>query len=168
VSYPETVRERDDVMTREHTRTVDSAAYEVARERAETIDGGVAVGVTDADDRLLLIRNDWADGWLLPGGGVEPGEDWERAAVREVREETGVTVAVDRPVCVGRGHLRNVESGATLPAEAYVVFAATPTDGTTLAADPGVDGEDIRDVAWFGVIPDSVHDREQVRLFLGG
>jgi ADP-ribose pyrophosphatase YjhB (NUDIX family) len=168
VSYPETVRDRDDVVTREHSRTVDATAYEAARSRAETIEGGVAVGVTDADDRLLVIRNDWADGWLLPGGGVEPGEDWERAAVREVYEETGVTVTVDRPVCVGRGHFRNAESGTTLPAEAYVVFAATPTDGTTLAADPGVDDEDIRDVAWFHVRPDDVHDREQLELFLDG
>lgn len=166
MSYPETVRDRDDVVTREHWRTVDAAAYEAAHERAETIDGGVAVGVTDASGRLLLIRNDWADGWLLPGGGVEPGEDWERAAVREVREETGLAVTVDRPVCVGRGRLRDVESGATLPVERYVVFAATPTDGTTLAAVPGVDGEDIRDVAWFDAIPEAVHDRGQVALFL--
>lgn len=166
MSYPETARDRDDVVTREHSRVVDTAAYEAARERAETIDGGVAVGVTDASGRLLLIRNDWADGWLLPGGGVEPGEDWERAAVREVREETGLAVTVDRPVCVGRGRLRDVESGATLPVERYVVFAATPTDGTTLAAVPGVDGEDIRDVAWFDAIPEAVHDRGQVALFL--
>jgi 8-oxo-dGTP pyrophosphatase MutT (NUDIX family) len=28
--------------------------------------------------------------WVLPGGGVEPGESWEQAALREMWEETGM------------------------------------------------------------------------------
>ena len=44
-----------------------------------------------ADEELLLSH--WRDGsrhgWTLPGGGIDPGEHPEHAAVREVFEETG-------------------------------------------------------------------------------
>jgi 8-oxo-dGTP diphosphatase len=49
--------------------------------------------------RLLMVRRIKQEGsleWAGPSGQVEPGETPEEAAVREVREEVGLTVAVER------------------------------------------------------------------------
>ena len=49
----------------------------------------------DPDDRVLLLRiQEPSVGkpafWITPGGGLEPGETHEEAALRELREETGL------------------------------------------------------------------------------
>ena len=49
--------------------------------------------VIDPAERVLLMHGAGigpADYWVLPGGGVEPGETPLEVAIREVREETGL------------------------------------------------------------------------------
>ena len=66
------------------------------------IRSSVRVVVLDADDRILLFRTREAGQprfglwWELPGGGIEPGENAEQTAVRELAEETGIEVDVRR------------------------------------------------------------------------
>ena len=55
----------------------------------------VGAVVVDAAGRLLLIRRGHAPSaglWSVPGGRVEAGESLTEAVVREVREETGLTI----------------------------------------------------------------------------
>jgi 8-oxo-dGTP pyrophosphatase MutT (NUDIX family) len=57
----------------------------------------VRVVLADAGGRILLFHvmtPDYVpDGWWeLPGGGIDPGESYLDAAVREIREETGLTL----------------------------------------------------------------------------
>ena len=53
--------------------------------------------ILDPDDRVLLFFFCFDEGplagetyWATPGGGVEPGENYSQAAVRELFEETGI------------------------------------------------------------------------------
>jgi len=59
--------------------------------------------VFDAQDRLLLIRRahePFRDRYALPGGFVDIGETVEAAALRELKEETGVEGRVERLIGV--------------------------------------------------------------------
>jgi ADP-ribose pyrophosphatase YjhB (NUDIX family) len=68
--------------------------------RATHLRPAVAAIVTNGDGRLLLQRRSDNGLWAVPGGGVEIGESVSAAMVREVREETGLTVAIERLVGV--------------------------------------------------------------------
>ncbi|MGQ0485422.1 MAG: NUDIX domain-containing protein [Hyphomicrobiales bacterium] len=57
---------------------------------------GARTAAIDAQGRVLLVRHGYAPGWILPGGGVERGETVFAAALRELREETGI-VAEEEP-----------------------------------------------------------------------
>ncbi len=41
------------------------------------------------DNKILLVRHTYIDGWYLPGGGVNAHESAQQAVVREAREEVG-------------------------------------------------------------------------------
>ena len=54
----------------------------------------------EKDSAILLqnrVKKDW-QGYTLPGGHIEPGESIVDAVVREIREETGLTV-LDPHLC---------------------------------------------------------------------
>ena len=52
--------------------------------------------VVDDSGRVLLGRRTDTGKWALPGGAIDPGEQPADAAVREVYEETGVHIVVER------------------------------------------------------------------------
>ncbi|MCY3975251.1 MAG: NUDIX hydrolase [Simkaniaceae bacterium] len=53
-----------------------------------------------SEDRLsvLLVRRRDLPVWVLPGGGIDAGETPEEGALRECREETGLSVRILRKV----------------------------------------------------------------------
>lgn len=68
-------------------------------------------------DSLLLVRHRKGDKryWMLPGGGLDYGETFEACAIREIKEETGLDISVERMIYVseaicprGSRHIVNV------------------------------------------------------------
>jgi 8-oxo-dGTP diphosphatase len=97
--------------------------------------------ITDAAGRLLLIKRGTqpeAGRWSLPGGRVEPGESDQQALVREVAEETGLTVAPGPLVGTVERPWRD---GASLDIRDY---RATVTGGELAA------GDDAAEACWAG------------------
>ena len=62
----------------------------------------VAAGVLfrDGAGRVLLVKPTYKQGWDIPGGYVEPGESPKQAALRELREELGISPAIGRLLIV--------------------------------------------------------------------
>ena len=92
--------------------------------------------VTDGQGRLLMIKRGHDPGaglWSIPGGRIEPGETDAEALVREMIEETGLTVEVGR--LIGRVQRPGL-NGAVIDIRDY---AATVTGGTLRAGDDAAD-----------------------------
>jgi ADP-ribose pyrophosphatase YjhB (NUDIX family) len=83
------------------------------------VDLGVSVLVVDRGRVLLTKREDF-EVWCLPGGSVEAGESLGQAAIREVREETGLEIELTGLVGIYSRPSWSTHS---------VVFAAYPTGG---------------------------------------
>jgi ADP-ribose pyrophosphatase YjhB (NUDIX family) len=96
----------------------------------------VGAVVTDSRGRLLLIKRGHEPGaglWSLPGGRIEPGETGAEALIREMLEETGLTVEPGR--LLGRVQ-RPGAGGDVIDIRDY---AATVTGGTLRAGDDAAD-----------------------------
>jgi 8-oxo-dGTP pyrophosphatase MutT (NUDIX family) len=73
----------------------------------------VRVVVRDSEGRILLFHArdveapELGEWWELPGGGIDAGESYLQAAIRELREETGIAISV---VQVGPPSWRRIAS----------------------------------------------------------
>jgi len=58
--------------------------------------GGVRVVIANEEGKILMVRqhHEERDIWMVPGGGIEEGENSIEAAVREAKEETGLDIEV--------------------------------------------------------------------------
>jgi len=114
----------------------------------------VGAVIKDDQGRLLLIKRGHEPGaglWSLPGGRIEPGETDAEALVREMREETGLTVqagallgSVRRPVPGGPPAAAGSQDDSAAGGQDNTVldirdYAATVTGGTLRAGDDAAD-----------------------------
>lgn len=112
----------------------------------------VAGAVIDDQGRVLAIRRADNGHWEPPGGVLELDERIEDGLVREIQEETGLTVKAERLT----GVYKNIKRGIVA-----LVFRCTPTEGTTNA-----DSDETRELAWLtaGEIETRMDQAYAVRL----
>lgn len=109
---------------------------------ADVTAAGAVVLRKDNGGEVLLVHRPKYDDWAWPKGKQEPGEHITGTAVREVLEETGVEIRLDRP----------------LPRQLYVVSGGRAKTVHywigRVVGDPDVSGyqanTEIDQVAWFG------------------
>ncbi len=115
---------------------------------------GVTGIVRDHDGQVLLLRHRlWPQGrqWGLPTGYARAGETFPDTVVREVREETGLTVTVSE--------LAHLRSGYKLRAE--VAYEALCIGG-----ELRLSSLEILDAQWFtpDALPAGLHDAHRVLI----
>ncbi|MBT2601822.1 NUDIX hydrolase [Peribacillus sp. V2I11] len=89
----------------------------------------VSVAVLNNKNEILLVKN-WKRGWEFPGGYVENGESLHSAAIREVKEESGIEIQLSK-MC---GLIQDVNNS-----RCTVLFLGNPLSGTLTGGDDALD-----------------------------
>jgi 8-oxo-dGTP pyrophosphatase MutT (NUDIX family) len=97
---------------------------------ANSIVVAVTAFIQDAAGRLLMIRRTDNDLYAIPGGAQEVGETIVQTVVREVREETGITVNATGLIGVYSDPAHVIEfSDGEVRQEFSLCFRARPIEG---------------------------------------
>lgn len=107
---------------------------------------GVAAVVLDDGGEVLLVKRADRQRWALPTGTVERGESLTRALVREVKEEAGLDIEIDRLSGVYSAPEQQVFSYASGQTVHFVTscFRCRPAGGRLTA-----DGDEVVDAGFF-------------------
>ncbi|OKJ17024.1 NUDIX domain-containing protein [Kitasatospora sp. CB01950] len=118
--------------------------------------------VTDGEGRILLQRRTDNGLYALPGGTMDLGESLPGAAVREVREETGLDVEITGLVgtYTDPRHVISYSDGEVRQ-QFNVCFTARITGGTLRISD---ESTDLRFVAPEDIGDLPMHHTQQLRL----
>ncbi|MCI5721837.1 MAG: NUDIX hydrolase [Firmicutes bacterium] len=109
--------------------------------------GGVRVVVVNDKKEILMVKqhHENRDIWMVPGGGIEEGENSIQASVREVKEETGLDITVT-------GMAWHMEEVSEARGQRFVNYMVGKVEGgqLNLGRDPELDDDKqvLREVAF--------------------
>ena len=112
--------------------------------KANSLVPSVNVVVTNADGEVLLIRRSDNDNWAVPGGAIDLGESLIQAAIRETREESGITCEITGLVGIYTDpkHILLYTSNGEARQEFSILLTAHATSGDLTPSD------ETSDVRW--------------------
>src|SRR5882762_9840565 len=110
-----------------------------APEANSLVVGGSAV-VVDRSGRILLQRRSDSGHWALPGGAMDIGETFAESVIREVKEETGFDVRIERIVGIysDPGHVFVYDDGEVRQ-EFNICLACTIVGGALAVSNESTD-----------------------------
>ncbi|MBC7220330.1 NUDIX domain-containing protein [Candidatus Bipolaricaulota bacterium] len=95
----------------------------------ERASGFILFRERDREREYLIIRHRGGGHWGFPKGHIEPGEDEQTAAQREVEEEVGITRLAPVPGFVERIAYRFPRGGEVVHKEVTLFLAEVDEDG---------------------------------------
>ena len=104
---------------------------------ANSLVPSVNVVVTNEGGDVLLIQRSDNGNWAIPGGAIDLGESLTQAAVRETREESGITCEVTGIVGIYTDpqHVILYTSNGEARQEFSIVLTARAVDGDPTPSD---------------------------------
>lgn len=108
----------------------------------ERVDVVYAFIFDEKEEKLLMVKNIKHDDWTMPGGMVEAGEILSEAVVREVKEETGLTIEPGDILAVNKAFMEKYNHHAI-----FFTFKAMAVNGDIAIQDT----ETIADTAWVSI-----------------
>lgn len=99
--------------------------------KARSLVPAASAVVLNSEGQVLLIQRSDNLLWSIPGGTMEPGESIATCCIREVREETGISIRIERLTGVysDPSHVVVYDDGEVRQAFS-LCFLAQPTQGS--------------------------------------